>query len=641
MSRTTPRILTAATCVIATGSVAVSGDLEQVLGGMRYDNWWVATGLAEPATTHPLYPAGGMQTGSATWRCKECHGWDYKGVDGAYSDGTHFTGIAGVFGSTMTPEEQFDLIKNHHGYGAAGLPDEDIWFIVEFLQHGLVDTDNYISPTGDFFGETTDGRFGYQAANGYYNCASCHGETPADLTDLAENNPWEFLHKVRVSDPIGTMPGSILTGGGAIAGADIGAYLQTGQPGPTYAGDQTCMECHADSPTPDFFEAYMNSGHPWKITRTAGDTPDSDTWPHSPVPPLPIAHGQQLEWTDVEYVVGNYFWKTRFVRPDGFLYTGESDETTQWNMQTQRWVPYNAGTVDKPFNCGRCHTTGYEPEGNQIGLPGLIGTWRQDGIRCEACHGPSSDHVEWPTQMLPQGGKDCSECHYRDSDFRMPWKGGFMRHHQQSEDMLHSPHAGNLRCVSCHDPHRSTVYDDGGMNRDCTECHPGDVGNSFYVVEDMEDVECIDCHMPYMAKSAEAMGTYKGDVRGHLFQIMTAPVFAEDNVYQDGSNSFWNQNNQGESYVTLDYACLACHEDIGQPISMQDASAYATNIHGRQGGDPCPADLNGDGLLDLSDVSLFIDAFAAQDLAADLNDDGLLDLSDVGLFVSLFLAGCP
>lgn len=58
---------------------------------------------------------------------------------------------------------------------------------------------------------------------------------------------------------------------------------------------------------------------------------------------------------------------------------------------------------------------------------------------------------------------------------------------------------------------------------------------------------------------------------------------------------------------------------------------------------PCnPADLAEPfGLLDLDDVTSFVDAFIAQDLAADLDGNGLLDLTDVIVFTSSFLAGCP
>src|SRR3990172_1061139 len=81
----------------------LSGD--PVRGGLLYDEWWVVIAedeaeahMAEgPATDHPLWKTQttNTRTGADTWRCKECHGWDYKGVDGAYGSGSHQTGFKG------------------------------------------------------------------------------------------------------------------------------------------------------------------------------------------------------------------------------------------------------------------------------------------------------------------------------------------------------------------------------------------------------------------------------------------------------------------------------------------------------------------------------------------------------------------
>ena len=55
-------------------------------------------------------------------------------------------------------------------------------------------------------------------------------------------------------------------------------------------------------------------------------------------------------------------------------------------------------------------------------------------------------------------------------------------------------------------------------------------------------------------------------------------------------------------------------------------------------GGPC-ADVNLDGVLDLGDITAFVERFVASDPAADVNADGVLDLGDIGAFVDLFLAG--
>ncbi|MBX3322952.1 MAG: hypothetical protein KF757_08175 [Phycisphaeraceae bacterium] len=55
----------------------------------------------------------------------------------------------------------------------------------------------------------------------------------------------------------------------------------------------------------------------------------------------------------------------------------------------------------------------------------------------------------------------------------------------------------------------------------------------------------------------------------------------------------------------------------------------------------CPADLNGDGILDFFDVQLFLSLYAAGNLAADFTGDGTLDFFDVQAFLNLYAAGCP
>ncbi len=55
----------------------------------------------------------------------------------------------------------------------------------------------------------------------------------------------------------------------------------------------------------------------------------------------------------------------------------------------------------------------------------------------------------------------------------------------------------------------------------------------------------------------------------------------------------------------------------------------------------CPADLNGDGVLNFVDVSAFVSLFGNGNVMADFNGDGVLNFVDVSAFVSAFGAGCP
>lgn len=57
--------------------------------------------------------------------------------------------------------------------------------------------------------------------------------------------------------------------------------------------------------------------------------------------------------------------------------------------------------------------------------------------------------------------------------------------------------------------------------------------------------------------------------------------------------------------------------------------------------EPCPADRNGDGILDFFDVQNFLSAFSAQNPNADINGDSIFDFFDVQAYLGLFSAGCP
>ncbi len=56
---------------------------------------------------------------------------------------------------------------------------------------------------------------------------------------------------------------------------------------------------------------------------------------------------------------------------------------------------------------------------------------------------------------------------------------------------------------------------------------------------------------------------------------------------------------------------------------------------------PCAGDLNGDGVLNFFDISVFLSAFNAGDPIADLNGDGIYNFFDVSAYIQLFNAGCP
>jgi len=204
---------------------------DPVRGGLLYDKWWKVNGEAEPSGNHALYPAAGSQAGSTTWRCKECHGWDYKGKDGAYAEGSHFTGIKGVYDArNKTVGELYNAI------GKKNLPlsEQDKLDLIKFLKESLVEADKYIIFSGiqrkSITGDTANGSALF--SGGLAGCSGCHGADGTQslertIGDYSTDNPWEILHKIRFGHPGSSMPSMIESGLTLDEMVDILTFSQT------------------------------------------------------------------------------------------------------------------------------------------------------------------------------------------------------------------------------------------------------------------------------------------------------------------------------------------------------------------------------------------------------------------------------
>lgn len=204
-------------------------------GAQLYDKWYKLTG-AEVDNTHPLYPSAGKKSGQNTWRCKECHGWDYIGKDGRYSKGSHYTGIEGLFPArNKTTDVLYNTLSGDSHAFAGKLSEADIRSLVAFIKKGQIDTTEAINAEGKGTGAVKNGANQYAA-----NCADCHGNDGNDLDFndkkdgiqgigwLANDNPQETLHKIRWGHPGSDMPSLIIDKGlSNLDAVDILTYSQT------------------------------------------------------------------------------------------------------------------------------------------------------------------------------------------------------------------------------------------------------------------------------------------------------------------------------------------------------------------------------------------------------------------------------
>ena len=195
--------------------VLVEGDVAR--GGKLYTKWYAALGLDKPTEDQPLWAtqATNERTGADTWRCKECHGWDYIGADGWYNtDSSHYTGFAGVFEAQDMSAEVIvawlDGTTNaDHDFSVMG---EDAMIdLATFLQEGMLDNRDFIDyETG--IAITADVDHGKELYTS--TCNVCHGEDGRAIEGLIigavlHDEPWvELNHLVRTGMPGTSMPAS-------------------------------------------------------------------------------------------------------------------------------------------------------------------------------------------------------------------------------------------------------------------------------------------------------------------------------------------------------------------------------------------------------------------------------------------------
>jgi len=218
------------TLILLAGAVApawsAETDSSMARGARLYDKWWVENKAAKPTGDHPAYPVkGGKYGGETSWRCKECHGWDYKGKDGAYAKGAHATGIKGINGAAgKDPATVAAVLRDkNHGYTDAQLSAKDSADLALFVARGQGNLTKVVSADNKAIGDVAKGE-------AYFNtlCAGCHGTDGKKVKDgpplgsVADNGA-EMMHKLMNGQPGEAMPA--LRALDPQISADIAVYL--------------------------------------------------------------------------------------------------------------------------------------------------------------------------------------------------------------------------------------------------------------------------------------------------------------------------------------------------------------------------------------------------------------------------------
>ncbi len=219
----------------------VSDDI--LFGAQLYDKWYALTGSILPEGNMPIWERQNTnsRSGPETWRCSECHGWDYSGSEGAYKSGSHATGFPNVMKlvKSMGTDEIVSHLKGSkdpsHNFSKY-LSGSDLQKLAMFLQEGVQDDNNFVDKNSlkSIGGNLEHGKVLFDT-----NCAKCHGldgklivfrseGINEYLGSVATRDPYRFLHRTRFGvSGENKMPVGLKLGFSNTDDVDLLAYAQS------------------------------------------------------------------------------------------------------------------------------------------------------------------------------------------------------------------------------------------------------------------------------------------------------------------------------------------------------------------------------------------------------------------------------
>jgi thiosulfate dehydrogenase len=236
--------------MVANARPAQKSTDDVVIGAQLYDKWYATLGVNAPDGNMPAWErqTTNSRSGADTWRCAECHGWDYKGSEGAYSAGSHYTGFPGVIklAAAMTPDEIVGHLNGSkdpsHDFSKY-IDDANLTKLALFLKEGVIDDAEFIDSVTL---KVKNGDQGHGKQLYDQVCAACHGADGKQiifrteginesLGEVANRDPFRFLHRTRFGvagtetppSTRGAMPVGRDLGWSPADGRDVLAYAQT------------------------------------------------------------------------------------------------------------------------------------------------------------------------------------------------------------------------------------------------------------------------------------------------------------------------------------------------------------------------------------------------------------------------------
>ena len=367
-----------------------------------------------------------------------------------------------------------------------------------------------------------------------------------------------------------------------------------------YAGSAACLDCHEE-----VYDAWAGTGmakmfRPYDRDNVIGDfdsenrflSPEGDVLARMLVEGgrhyFELPAGNDKRRFRVDYTIGSK-WQQAYATklPDGTIHV----IPLQYNALHDKWVNFWEVLDDGPsersrvrdfhrmqsatsyqIHCAPCHTSQAQAEGALIASERIV--FREPGINCEMCHGPSAEHSDSMREGRPAAGAAgepplrfgalghrtyvdvCAQCHMQSGIVEAGPRGELNfsgkqatflnpRRQRPYEDYSRSAfykdgrfrettfiveafmrtacfRRGEAHCGHCHDPHPADSASNPESlkfredpDRMCLQCHESlarDPSEHTRHETGSEASRCTACHMPKIMNSMMFMaGTHRID----------------------------------------------------------------------------------------------------------------------------------
>jgi tetratricopeptide (TPR) repeat protein len=142
----------------------------------------------------------------------------------------------------------------------------------------------------------------------------------------------------------------------------------------------------------------------------------------------------------------------------------------------------------------------------------------ETGVRCEACHGPGSEHVKAvgaglaakailnPKKLSNDKQLElCAQCHAGFGVLHDPLPDDLLISNQVNalrNSQCYIQSGAGLSCTTCHDPHHDASKDDTRPVEACLGCHNAKVQDHAGLCPISKTDGCVRCHMPEQQKGS-------------------------------------------------------------------------------------------------------------------------------------------